>query len=116
MTKHVASRSRPTLTWERSVLLKPDVPTAAAALEQQDGPELQVHGSGNFVQTLLRHELVDQWQVLTFPVLLGRGKRLFRDGTVPGALRLLSSSVSGTGVVVSRYEQAGGVVTGSFAP
>ena len=115
-TKYVASRGRPTLAWERSVLLEGDVAQAVAALKQQDGPELQVHGSGNLVQTLLRAGLVDEWQLLTFPVVLGQGKRLFGDGAVPVALRLESSSVSSTGVVVSRYVPVGDVVTGSFAP
>ena len=114
-TKYVASRSRPTLTWERSVLIEGDVAQGVAALKEQDGPELQVHGSGNLVQTLLRHGLVDEWQLLTFPVALGKGKRLFGDGTVPAALELVSSSVSSTGVVVARYVTAGDVVTGTFA-
>ena len=113
-TKHVASRGRPELTWERSHLIEGDVAEGVAALKEQDGPELQVHGSGNLVQTLLPAGLVDEWQLITFPVVLGEGKRLFGDGAVPAALRLLSSSVSGTGVVVSRYAPAGDVVTGSF--
>ena len=113
--KHVASRSRPRLEWERSYLLEGDVAQAVAALKEQDGPELQVHGSGNLVQTLLRHGLVDRWQLLTFPVVLGSGKRLFADGAVPTGLRLVGSSVSGSGVVVSTYEAAGELVTGTFA-
>ncbi len=114
-TKYVASRSRPALTWERSVLIEGDVAEGVTALKQQDGPELQVHGSGDLVQTLLRHGLVDEWQLLTFPVVLGEGKRLFGSGTVPAALRLVDSSVSGTGVVVTRYVAAGDVTTGTFA-
>ena len=115
-TKHVASRGRPTRAWERSVLLEGDVAQAVAALKEQDGAELQVHGSGDLVQTLLRAGLVDAWQLLTFPVVLGKGKRLFSDGAVPAALELVSSTVSGTGVVVGRYVPAGELVTGSFAP
>ena len=114
-TKHVASRSRPSLSWAGSVLVEGDVAEGIAALKQQEGRPLQVHGSGDLVQTLLRHRLVDELQLLTFPVLLGQGKRLFGDGTVPTALRLVSSSVSGTGVVVGRYVPSGEVVTGSFA-
>ena len=114
-TKYVASRGAPSLPWEGSVLLQGDVAQAVAELKAQDGPELQVHGSGDLVQTLLRHGLVDEWQLLTFPVLLGEGKRLFADGTAPGALRLTSSSVSPSGVVVTRYASAGEVVTGTFA-
>lgn len=106
-TKYVASRGRPTLSWGPSVLLDGDVAEQVAALKEQDGPELQVHGSGDLLQTLLRHGLVDDLRLLTFPVVLGQGKRLFADGTVPSALRLVSSSVSSTGVLVGRYEPAG---------
>lgn len=113
-TKYVASRGRPDLSWERSVLLEGDVAQAVAALKQEDGPELQVHGSGNLVQTLLRHGLVDAWQLLVFPVVLGQGKRLFAGGAVPASLRLVHSSVSGSGVVVARYEAAGDLLTGTF--
>ncbi|MDQ3385939.1 MAG: dihydrofolate reductase family protein [Actinomycetota bacterium] len=112
-TKHVASRGKPSLEWERSFLIEGDVAEGVAALKEQEGPELQVHGSGNLVQTLLRHGLVDEWQLLTFPVVLGAGKRLFGDGVIPTALRLAGSSVSGTGVLVSRYVTAGDVLTGS---
>ena len=111
--KHVASRSRPELGWERSVLIEGDVAAGVAALKQQDGPELQVHGSGNLVQTLQSAGLVDEWQLLTFPVVLGAGKKLF-DPAAPVALELMSSSVSSSGVVVGRYRTAGEVVTGTF--
>ena len=111
--KHVASRGRPQLTWEGSSLIEGDVAAGVAALKEQDGPELQVHGSGDLLQTLHRHALVDEWQLLTFPLVLGTGKRLFAGGALPGALRLVDSSVSGSGVVVTRYERAGDVVTGS---
>ena len=114
--KNVASRGRPSLTWERSTLIEGDVATGVAALKEQDGPELQVHGSGNLVQTLHQHGLVDEWQLLTFPVVLGTGKRLFPEGSVPRALKLVSSSTSSTGVVVGHYVTAGDVVTGTFAP
>lgn len=114
-TKYVASRGTPALTWAGSVLLQPDVAAAVAALKEQDGPELQVHGSGDLVQTLLRHDLVDVFRLWTFPVVLGTGKRLFAGGTVPSALRLVDSTVSGTGVVIGTYEPAGAVSTGSFA-
>jgi dihydrofolate reductase len=113
-TKYVASRSRPRLEWDRSVLLDGDVAEAVAALKQEDGPELQVHGSGNLTQTLMRHGLIDEFHLLVFPVVLGSGKRLFADGTVPSALRLVESSVSPSGVVIGRYQPAGDVTTGSF--
>ena len=114
-TKHVASRSRPTLEWRNSVLIEGDAAEGIAALKEQDGPELQVHGSGNLVQTLLRHGLVDEYRLWFFPVVIGSGKRLFADGTVPAALRLVDSEVSTTGVVMGTYEPAGEIVTGSFA-
>ena len=114
-TKHVASRSRPTLEWRNSVLIEGDAAEGVAALKQQDGPELQVHGSGDLVQTLLRHGLVDEYRLWVFPLVIGSGKRLFADGTVPAALRLVDSQVSTTGVVMGRYEPAGEIVTGSFA-
>jgi dihydrofolate reductase len=114
-TKYVASRSRPTLEWSRSVLIEGDAADGIAALKKGDGPELQVHGSGNLVQTLLRHDLVDQYRLWVFPLVLGSGKRLFAEGTIPSGLRLVDSRVSTTGVVIGTYEPAGEIVTGSFA-
>ena len=114
-TKYVASRGRPALSWERSELLEGDVVEAVTALKQQDGPELQVHGSGNLAQTLIRAGLVDRYRLWVFPVLLGTGKRLFADGTVPAGLTLVDSVVSTTGVVIGTYEPAGELVTGTFA-
>jgi len=114
-TKYVASRSRPTLEWSNSVLIEGDAAERIAALKQQDGPELQVHGSGNLIQTLLRHDLVDQYRLWVFPLVIGSGKRLFSDGTIPSGLKLVDSSVSTTGVVIGTYEPAGEIVTGSFA-
>jgi dihydrofolate reductase len=114
-TKYVASRGRPTLKWQNSVLIKGDAADGIAALKQEDGPELQVHGSANLIQTLLRHNLVDRYRLLVFPVVIGSGKRLFADGTVPSGLKLVDSRTSTTGVVMGTYEPAGELVTGSFA-
>jgi dihydrofolate reductase len=114
-TKYVASRGRPKLDWSKSVLLEGDAAEAVAALKKTDGPELQVHGSGNLVQTLLRHNLVDLYRLWAFPLVLGSGKRLFSDGTIPAGLKLVDTTVSSTGVVIGTYEPAGDVVTGSFA-
>jgi dihydrofolate reductase len=114
-TKYVVSRSRPTLEWKESVLIEGDAAEGIAALKQEDGSELQVHGSGNLIQTLLRHNLVDQFKLWVFPLVIGSGKRLFSDGTVPAALKLVDSKVSTTGVVIGTYEPAGEIVTGSFA-
>jgi dihydrofolate reductase len=115
-TKYVASRSHPTLEWGPSVLVDGDADEGIAALKKGDGPELQVHGSGNLIQTLMRHNLVDEYRLWVFPVVIGSGKRLFSDGTIPSALKLVDTKVSTTGVVIGTYEPAGEVVTGSFAP
>ena len=115
-TKYVASRGRPALEWSNSVLIEGDAAEGLAALKREDGPELQVHGSANLIQTLVRHNLVDEYRVWTFPVVLGSGKRLFAEGAVPSALQLVDSRVSTTGVVIGTYEPAGELVTGSFAP
>ena len=114
-TKYVASRSHRTLEWNNSVLIEGDAAEGVTALKTGDGPELQVHGSGDLVQTLLRHNLVDQYRLWVFPLVIGSGKRLFADGTVPAGLKLVDSKVSTTGVVIATYEPAGEIVTGSFA-
>jgi Dihydrofolate reductase len=85
-----------------------------AALKRTEGPELQVHGSGDLLQTLIRHNLVDRYRLWAFPVVGGSGKRLFADGTVPGSLRLVDSVGSTTGVGTGTYEPAGEIETGSF--
>ncbi|CAN5666553.1 dihydrofolate reductase family protein [soil metagenome] len=113
-TKHVASRSRPALEWSNSVLIQGDAAEGIAALKKEDGPELQVHGSGNLIQTLLRHNLVDEYRLWVFPLVIGSGKRLFSEGTIPSGLKLVDSKVSTTGVVMGTYERAGEIVTGSF--
>ncbi len=114
-TKYVASRSRPSLEWSNSVLIEGEAAEGVAALKEGDGPGLQVHGSGNLIQTLLRHNLVDEFRLWVFPVVIGSGKRLFSEGAVPSGLKLVDSKVSSTGVVIGTYEPAGEIVTGSFA-
>ena len=114
-TKYVASRGHPALEWSDSVLIEGDAAEGIAALKKEDGPELQVHGSGNLIQTLLRHNLVDQYRLWVFPLVIGSGKRLFAEGTIPSGLKLVDSKVSTTGVVIGTYEPAGEIVTGSFA-
>ena len=116
-TKYVASRARPNLeAWSNSVLIEGDAAQGIAALKAEDGPELQVHGSANLIQTLLRHNLVDQYRLWVFPVVIGTGKRLFGDGTTPSGLRLVDSRVSSTGVVMGTWEPAGEIPIGSFGP
>ncbi|HET9545527.1 MAG TPA: dihydrofolate reductase family protein [Gaiellaceae bacterium] len=114
-TKYVASRSNPTLEWANSELIEGDAAEGVAALKAEDGPELQVHGSSDLLQTLVRHGLVDEFRLWVFPVVVGSGKRLFGDGTSAAGLRLVDSTVSSTGVVMGTYEPAGELVTGSFA-
>jgi dihydrofolate reductase len=114
ITKYVASRSRPTLAWHNSRLLGEDVVAALNKLKSEDGPDLLVQGSSDFLQTLWKNNLVDEFSVLIFPVVLGKGKRLFGDGTTPGGLRLVKSRSFPTGVIVANYVPDGAVKTGSF--
>lgn len=113
--KYVASRTLTKLDWHNSTLLEGDVATAVAALKRESGSDLQMIGSGNLIQTLQAAGLIDEFNFWTFPVLLGRGKRLFGDTIKPTGLRLVRSQLSGTGVVMSTYEPTGAVQTGTFA-
>ncbi len=113
--KHVASRTLKTPQWNNSTLLRGDVVAAVAALKAEAGLDLQIIGSGNLIQTLQAASLIDEYNVWTFPVVLGRGKRLFETGAKTGALRLAASLTSTTGVVMSTYVPAGDVPLGSFA-
>jgi dihydrofolate reductase len=103
-TKYVASRTLKQLEWQPAQLLGPDVPEAIAELKRGDGRELQLHGSGDLLQTLFRHKLVDEIRIWTFPIVLGTGKRLFRNGSAPGGLQLIESAVSASGVQVGNYK------------
>jgi dihydrofolate reductase len=114
-TKYVASRGNPELEWSNSVLIKGDAAKGLAALKQEDGPELQLTGSANLLQSLLSHNLVDRFFLWTFPVVIGSGKKLFGDGTLPAGLRMVDHKVSSTGVVMATYEVAGDVPTGTFS-
>lgn len=114
-TKYVASHKPFISDWQISVPIR-DVGQEVKKLKEQDGPELQVHGSGNLIQTLLRHDLVDEFWLKIFPVVLGNGKRLFAEGTIPAGFKLLESSISPAGVIVASYTLAGEVKTGTFAP
>ncbi len=112
--KHVASRTLTTLGWTNSSLLDGDVVAAVRALKSQNGNDLQIIGSANLIQTLQSASLIDEYNIWTFPVVLGRGKRLFEATAKAGALRLVSSQASSTGVLLSTYVLAGNVPTGSF--
>jgi dihydrofolate reductase len=114
--KHVASRTLTSLEWETADLLGDDVPGAVRALKDRDGGELQVHGSAGLIQTLLAEDLVDELRLVVFPVVLGEGKRLFGDGTIPRTWRLTGSRTTPSGAVMGSYERVGDVVTGSVGP
>lgn len=115
-TKYVASRTLESVDeWANSVLIDGDAADGLAKLKEEDGPELQVHGSSNLIQSLLEANIVDEFRVWTFPLVLGKGKRLFGDGTMPAGLTLVRSEMSTTGVIMSTYEVAGEVETGTFA-
>jgi dihydrofolate reductase len=113
--KYVVSKTLKKLDWRNSELIKGDVVKEVKKLKEQDGPEIQVHGSGNLIQTLLKHDLVDELWLKIFPITLGGGKRLFAEGTIPVGFKLLESEISPRGVIVASYGRAGEVKTGSFA-
>jgi dihydrofolate reductase len=113
-TKHVASTTLKDLEWENSRLIEGDVPDGIRGLKEQDGPELQVHGSANLIQTLLEYGLVDEFRLLIFPLVLGTGKRLFDGGTVPAGFEATSSETSSTGVVMATYRTGAEIKYGSF--
>src|SRR6516164_2391034 len=112
--KYVASRSNPMLTWQNSQLLGEDIVASLKKLKGEDGPDLLVQGSSDLLQTLWKNGLVDEFNVLIFPVILGKGKRLFGDGAAPSGLRLVKSKSYPTGVIVANYEPAGEVKIGDF--
>jgi len=114
-TKYVVSTTLKSADWGPAVLIRDNVVERIAELKQGNGPELQVQGSSRLVQTLIAHDLVDEYRVMIFPLTLGTGKRLFGDGARPGNLRLVDSRVSTTGVIIATYERAGAVTYGSFA-
>jgi dihydrofolate reductase len=113
--KHIVSRTLDWVDWNNSTLVKGDVVEAIRRLKGQPGSELQVHGSGDLIQTLLEHELVDEFRLWIFPVLLGTGKRLFANGTLPARLKLVETKTSSTGVVLQVHQSAGSLDYGSFA-
>jgi dihydrofolate reductase len=118
--KYVASNTMTSHEWQPSVFLNGDIAAKISKLKQQEGPDLQVYGSANLVQTLMKHDLVDAFWLKIFPITLGRGKRLFAEGTVPAAFgtvpaafKVTESAVTSKGVILVNYERAGAVPTGS---
>lgn len=115
ITKYVATRNPDfKLSWQNSRVLGADVVGALRTLKSGEGPDLLTQGSTDFLQTLFRNDLVDEINVFFFPVVLGKGKKLFGDGAFAGALKLVGSKVSGSGVTINKYVRDGDVVTGSF--
>ncbi len=112
--KYVASRSPIELDWNNSMLLQGDIVEEIKKLKAEDSPELQVYGSGDFIQTLLKNDLVDELWLKIFPITLGTGKRLFAEGTIPAAFELTDSKISPSGVMIANFKRAGEVETGSF--
>lgn len=112
--KYVVSTTLARLDWNNSVLITGDIVEEIKKLKNQDGPEIQVHGSSNLIQTLLKNDLVDELRLKIFPITLGTGKRLFGEGTMPVAFKLFESKISSKGVIVATYLRDGEVKTGSF--
>ena len=114
--KYVVSTTLDRAEWQNSALIRDDVVGQLRRLKEEDGPAIQVHGSANLIQALLQHDLIDEFRLWIFPVVLGKGKRLFAEDTTLAGLRLVDSKTSTTGVIVATYERAGEVSHGSFAP
>ena len=112
--KHVASTTLESVDWNNSTLITGDVADYVTELKSQDGPEIQVHGSPGLIQTLLEHDLIDEYRLWVFPVVVGAGKRFFGDGTSPGSMNLVNSKISSTGVAISTYERAGDIEIGEM--
>ena len=113
-TKYVATHRPDTLTWQNTQSLGPDIVATLRRLKQEDGPDLLIQGSGNLIQTLLANGLIDEIRLMIFPLLLGKGKRLFGDSAMPAAFKLVKSQASSTGVIMATYERSGEIKVGSF--
>ncbi|MEJ2601443.1 MAG: dihydrofolate reductase family protein [Anaerolineales bacterium] len=113
--KYVVSRTLDEVEWENSSLIKGDVVKEITRLKAIDAPELQVHGSSNLIQTLLKHDLIDEMRLWIFPLAIGNGKRFFGEGSHPSAFKLVDSKTASTGVILATYERSGELKTGSFA-
>ncbi len=113
-TKYVASNTLTRHEWSNTVILKGDVPEEIKKLKQQDGPDLKVYGSGNLIQTLMKHDLIDELWLKIYPITLGMGKRLFAEGTIPAAFTVHESTTSPSGVITAAFKRAGEVKTGTL--
>lgn len=113
-TKYVASNTLTSSEWQPTVFLSGDIAEKVSQLKQQPGPDLHVYGSANLLQTLMKHDLVDEFWLKIYPLTLGIGKRLFAGGTIPAAFKVTDSQISPNGIIIVNYERAGAVTTGSF--
>jgi dihydrofolate reductase len=114
VTKYVVSNTRTAALWDHTVFIKDNVVEEIRRLKQQDGLDLQVHGSSRLIQTLLANDLVDELWLKIFPVTLGKGKRLFGQGTIPAAFKLTESTIAPSGVIIASYTRDGEIKLGSF--
>lgn len=114
-TKYVVTNTLTSSDWQNSVILKGDAVDKIKKIKDESGPPLQVYGSGNLIQTLMKNDLVDEFRLKIFPITLGKGKHLFQDGTIPAAFKLIDSKTSSSGVIVANYKRNGEVKTGSFS-
>ena len=110
--KHVVSHESFEPSWDNSICITGDVVAQIRKLKKEDGPELRVWGSGNLIQTLLKHHLIDRMHLWIYPLTIGNGKRLFADGTQAEAFKLVESKISSSGVILATYEPVGGFKTG----
>ena len=114
VTKYVASNTLSSSKWNNSVFLKGDIVSQIKKIKQENGPDIQVHGSGNLIQTLLKNDLVDELWLKIFPITLGKGKRLFDTGAIPANFKLIDAKITKKGVIFASYVRDGEVKTGSF--
>ena len=110
-TKYVATNTITSTEWQPSVFLNGDIAEKVAEIKQQQGPDLHVWGSGNLIQTLIKHDLVDSFWLMIYPITLGDGKRLFADGTIPMSFKVTASKVTPSGIIVVNYNRAGAITT-----
>jgi dihydrofolate reductase len=113
-TKYVASNTMTSSEWQPSMFLNGDIAEKVAKIKRQQGPDLHVWGSGHLIQTLIKHDLVDAFWLMIYPITLGVGKRLFAAGTIPMAFKVTESIITPMGVIVANYERAGAITTGSL--
>ncbi len=114
-TKYIASNTLMAGEWQPAIFLSGDIGEKVAKIKQQPGPDLNVWGSGNLIQTLIKQDLVDVFWLMIYPITLGGGKRLFADGTIPAAFKVTESTVTTKGVLVVNYERAGALTSGRIS-